>query len=178
MKLRMIVLFGAVAALAACGGPTWKATLSPATEVPAVTGSSGTGSVTVVQDGTKLDISGTYSGLSGPAKSAHIHGPADATMVSNPPKCALTFTEGTPAGSGTLAGECPTADPTVDVEVAKLKELISAGDRASGGDSRVGRHASRGDHGHDELALRRTTPTCGRAPAQEATASSDTLRAP
>src|SRR4051812_45610999 len=110
MKAQSIILFGAVVVLAACGGPAYKATMSPASEVPAGAGSSGTGSVTATVDGTKVDVTGTYSGLSGAAQSAHIHGPADATAVSNPPKCTLQFTEGTPAGSGTIQGECSTTD--------------------------------------------------------------------
>ena len=118
MKVRMIVLFGAVAALAACGGPKWTASLTPGAEVPAVAGSSGTGSVTVTLDGTNLDITGTYSGLTGAAQSAHIHGPAAAT-ANGPVKCALTVTEGTPAGSGTLGGECMTTG-TMAVDVTNL----------------------------------------------------------
>ncbi|HEY8210411.1 MAG TPA: CHRD domain-containing protein [Myxococcaceae bacterium] len=105
MKARMIVLFGAVAALAACGPPTFKATLSGGAEVPALTGIAGTGSVTVTVDGMNVDVTGTYSGLTGAAQSAHLHGPGTAAET-KPNVCTLTVTEGTPAGSGTLAGEC------------------------------------------------------------------------
>src|SRR5262245_35436610 len=106
MKARSIVIFGAVVAVViACGPPTYKATLSGANEVPAVT-SNGSGSVTVTLDGVDIDITGSYMGLSGAASGAHIHGPADAGEVVPAPACPLTFTEGTTAGSGTITGEC------------------------------------------------------------------------
>ena len=72
----------AAALLAACGGgtanqQTFHASLSPNQEVPP-TASAGTGSATVTLDpGTKVaSWSVTYSGLTGPAAAAHIHGPA------------------------------------------------------------------------------------------------------
>ena len=105
MKARMIVLFGAVAALAACGPPTFKATMTGAAEVPALMGIAGTGSATVTVDGANVDVTGTYSGLTGAAQAAHLHGPGTATET-KPNVCTLTITEGTPAGTGTLAGEC------------------------------------------------------------------------
>lgn len=108
MKIQTIVLVAAVLALAACGGTTYKATLSGASEVPAVT-SSGTGTVTITVDGTTLDVTGNYSGLSGAASAAHIHGPADATASAGV-VCALTATEGATTGTGTLSGECPSFD--------------------------------------------------------------------
>jgi hypothetical protein len=54
-----------------------KATLSGASEVPPTT-SAGTGSATATLDTAtgKLIWDVTYSGLTGPAKAAHIHGPA------------------------------------------------------------------------------------------------------
>lgn len=57
---------------------TFKADLKGATEVPA-NSTTGTGSVTVTYDpGTKkLSWNGTYSGLTGPATAAHVHGPAE-----------------------------------------------------------------------------------------------------
>ncbi|HYV43615.1 MAG TPA: CHRD domain-containing protein [Myxococcaceae bacterium] len=100
----MIVSVAAVLALAACGGPTYKATLNGNSEVPAVT-TSATGSFTGTLDGTKLDVTGNYSGLSGAASAAHLHGPADATATASP-VCTLTFTESATAGTGTLGGEC------------------------------------------------------------------------
>ena len=56
----------------------FKATLSGASEVPPTT-STGTGAATVTLDTAtgKLSWDVTYSGLSGPAMAAHIHGPAD-----------------------------------------------------------------------------------------------------
>jgi hypothetical protein len=108
MKIQSIVPFFSLVALVGCGGPSYKATLAGASEVPPVT-SPATGSVTAVLDGTMLDVNGTYKDLSGPAISAHIHGPATATATAGI-FCTLTFTEGTPAGTGTLKGECPNFD--------------------------------------------------------------------
>src|SRR4051812_6361743 len=106
MKLQYIVSVAAILALAACGGPTYKATLNGTSEVPAVT-STATGSFTGTLDGTKLDVTGNYAGLSGAATAAHIHGPSDAAST-GPVICTLTFTESATAGTGTLGGECTT----------------------------------------------------------------------
>jgi hypothetical protein len=56
----------------------FKADLKGATEVPS-NSTSGTGSVTATfdPDSKKLSWNGTYSGLTGPATAAHIHGPAE-----------------------------------------------------------------------------------------------------
>ena len=58
---------------------TFKGALKGASEVPPTT-STGTGTATVTYDaGTKtVTWQGSFSGLSGPATAAHIHGPADA----------------------------------------------------------------------------------------------------
>lgn len=57
---------------------TYKADLKASTEVPP-NSSTGTGSVTVTFDSAtkKISWNGTYSGLTGPATAAHIHGPAE-----------------------------------------------------------------------------------------------------
>ena len=57
---------------------TFKATLSGASEVPPTT-SAGTGAATATLDTAtgKLVWDVTYSGLTGPALAAHIHGPSD-----------------------------------------------------------------------------------------------------
>jgi len=59
---------------------TYTVTLSAASEVPAVAvASDATGTVTVTLNETKkeVSVSGSYSGLTGPAVAAHIHGSAD-----------------------------------------------------------------------------------------------------
>ena len=58
---------------------TFHATMNGASEVPANT-SKGTGTATVMLDTAthKITYDITYSGLSGPATMAHIHGPAEA----------------------------------------------------------------------------------------------------
>src|SRR5262252_3387257 len=105
MKLQSIALFAAVLALAACGGAQYMATLSGANERPTPVTTSGTGSVTATLDGTTLDVSGTFSNLSGAATQAHIHGPADAGSTASV-ACTLTVTPGDAGvGSGTLQGE-------------------------------------------------------------------------
>jgi len=55
----------------------FKASLSGKSEVPA-NAAAGTGSVTATYDSAskKLSWKGSYSGLSGPATAAHLHGPA------------------------------------------------------------------------------------------------------
>jgi hypothetical protein len=57
---------------------TFKADLKGSTEVPP-NSTGGTGSVTVTYDpaSKKLSWNGTYSGLTGPATAAHVHGPAE-----------------------------------------------------------------------------------------------------
>ncbi|HVE84365.1 MAG TPA: CHRD domain-containing protein [Myxococcales bacterium] len=106
MKRQSILMLITAAALVGCGGPMFTATLSGGAEVPAVT-TSATGSATGTLDGTKLDVTGNYSGLSGAATAAHIHGPADATATASV-ACPLTVTESATAGTGTLSGECTT----------------------------------------------------------------------
>jgi hypothetical protein len=59
-------------------GTTYKTTMNGATEVPPTT-STGTGTATVTYDASTKQVtwSGTFTGLTGPATAAHIHGPAD-----------------------------------------------------------------------------------------------------
>jgi CHRD domain len=60
-------------------GAAYKATLSGTTEVPPTT-SSGAGTASVTYDASTKMVTwkGDFSGLSGPATAAHIHGPAEA----------------------------------------------------------------------------------------------------
>jgi len=80
--LRLSVL-GVIALCLASGAAEaetkiFRATLDGASEVPPDT-SAGTGAATATLDTAtgKLSWNVTYSGLTGPAKAAHIHGPAD-----------------------------------------------------------------------------------------------------
>src|SRR5579862_1722847 len=59
-------------------GAAYKATLDGKSEVPPTTGS-GTGTATVTYDPSTKMVTweGSFSGLSGPATAAHIHGPAE-----------------------------------------------------------------------------------------------------
>jgi hypothetical protein len=67
-----------IAGTAQAATQTFKATLSGAAEVPPTTGA-GAGAMTATLDSVtrKLTWDLTYSGLTGPAMAAHIHGPAD-----------------------------------------------------------------------------------------------------
>ena len=60
-------------------GTTYKATMDGKSEVPPTT-STGTGNATVTYDAATKTVTweGQFSGLSGPATAAHIHGPAEA----------------------------------------------------------------------------------------------------
>lgn len=82
MRRFSLVMFATIALLtmSAAGQAAtrvFKATLNGASEVPPTT-SAGTGEATVTLNTATRRISWdvTYSGLSGPAKAAHIHGPA------------------------------------------------------------------------------------------------------
>jgi hypothetical protein len=78
--------------------------MKPSSEVPPNM-TAGSGSATVTLDGDKITWNVTFSGLSGPATAAHIHGPAPAGK--NAGVVIWLSTKGKPAsspltGSGTL----------------------------------------------------------------------------
>jgi hypothetical protein len=89
---------------------TFKGRLSPvpvdATNQAATTG---VGAVTAVLAGTKLSVSGTFSGLQGPATIAQIH--VGVRGISGPAVLDLTVTKAT---SGTLQGELTLTPAQVD----------------------------------------------------------------
>jgi hypothetical protein len=103
-KLTLVLFLALMMILGACNSEesttkTYSATLSGASEVPAVT-TTATGSVTVTIDGSELTLNGTYTGLSAAASGAHIHGPAAAGSNAGV-FLELSFTAAT---SGTLSG--------------------------------------------------------------------------
>jgi hypothetical protein len=105
-----ILILALVPLVHAQGAQTFKARLSPvpvdATNQAATTG---LGAATAVLTGTKLSISGTFSGLQGPATIAQIHiGPRG---ISGPPALDLTVTKAT---SGTLQGDLMLTAAQVD----------------------------------------------------------------
>ena len=105
-----ILILALVPLVHAQGAQTFKARLSPvpvdATNQAATTG---LGAATAVLTGTKLSISGTLSGLQGPATIAQIHiGPRG---ISGPPALDLTVTKAT---SGTLQGDLMLTAAQVD----------------------------------------------------------------
>ena len=92
------------------GAQTFKARLSPV-PVDATTqaATTGLGAVTAVLTGTKLSISGTFSGLQSPATIAQVHvGPKG---IAGPPVLDLTVTKAT---SGTLQGDLTLTSAQVD----------------------------------------------------------------
>lgn len=80
-RLALLLALAAVPAgptsAAAAEGVTFRATLDPASEVPA-TQSKGTGEITATFDPAtkRLSYKGSYSDLTGPVTAAHFHGPA------------------------------------------------------------------------------------------------------
>ncbi|MCA9838148.1 MAG: CHRD domain-containing protein [Trueperaceae bacterium] len=117
LVVALLLSWGLVACSSAPAAQTsFDASLSGGAEVPAVT-TSGTGSATAVLSGNTITVTGTYSGLSGPATAAHIHGPAakDATAGV---VLALTAAEGTTAGSGTLSG----TGTLTDAQITQLRD--------------------------------------------------------
>lgn len=81
--MRTIFLAAAVTAFVAASpafaeSMTFKATLSPQSEVPPHAALKGSGTVSATYDTTtmKLDYKVSYEGLTGPAVAAHFHGPA------------------------------------------------------------------------------------------------------
>ena len=92
------------------GAQTFKARLSPVpVDATNQAGTTGVGAVTAVLTGTRLSISGTFSGLQTPATIAQIHlGPRG---ISGPPLLDLTVTKAT---SGTLQGDLMLTSAQVD----------------------------------------------------------------
>jgi hypothetical protein len=113
---RLFIACVATLSLAACGGATdYTASMSSAAEKPAVVvASTATGSVTV-SVGDKIEVSGSFTGLTANASGAHIHGPVGADGT-GPVWCTLTVPTA-PNGSiegGTGAGSCADKEPTED----------------------------------------------------------------
>jgi hypothetical protein len=113
MKANRLFIAGVAAlSLAACGGGTdYTASLSGGAELPSAVSTTATGTVTVtVSD--KIEVSGSFSGLTANATAAHIHGPAGADGIGDV-YCNLLVPSAT-SGSievGSGAGSC--ADKTV-----------------------------------------------------------------
>lgn len=78
---RILITLIAASMLAACApmnsGTSFGATLSGANERPTPVQTAAVGAVTATLDGMTLNLSVSFSGLSGNAAAGHIHGPAD-----------------------------------------------------------------------------------------------------
>ena len=110
--IAITIIVALTALVYAQGAQTFKARLSPV-PVDAVNqaGTTGVGAVTAVLTGTRLTISGTFSGLQTPATMAQVHiGPKG---ISGPPVLDLTVTV-TRATSGTLRGDVMLTSAQVD----------------------------------------------------------------
>ena len=113
MKRFGLVLLAGVTAftLAACGGQSggledsFTATLTTGAEIPApeVGTATPTGAVsaTLSADSDTLSVSGTFSGLTGPAQAAHVH--VGDTGATGGVVCTLTIDNDT---SGNISGDC------------------------------------------------------------------------
>jgi hypothetical protein len=113
MKKLLLGLGLGILVFAACNTtpalPTYKATLSGAAEKPTAVTTAGTGDVTATLEGTTLTLKINFSGLSGVATGAHVHGPAEESGVANPPICLFNdkIVAGATAGSGSITATCP-----------------------------------------------------------------------
>ena len=104
--------------------PTYAATLSGASEVPAKT-VTGTGTATIVKtDASTYTYTIVYNGLSGTLTGGHIHGPA-AVGVNAPVIVPFPNATGA-AGSGTLSGTF-TATNTTAITNDSLDVLLKSG---------------------------------------------------
>ena len=111
MNKLLLALGLGIVVFAACSTtptlPTYKATLNGASEKPTANASTGTGTATATLDGTTLALKIDFSGLTGAATKAHIHGPADETGAAG---VVCDFTDkiaaGATAGTGSINATC------------------------------------------------------------------------
>jgi len=102
--------------------PTFGTTMNGAGEVPAKA-VAGTGTATIVKNGTTYTYTITYSGMSGPLNGAHIHGPAGTgvnTVVIVP------FDVTNAGAAGTLTGTF-TSTNNVNISTDSLDKLMTSG---------------------------------------------------
>jgi hypothetical protein len=102
-------MLAATASLTMAQEAKFKADLTGAQEVPPVTNTQGKGSATITFDSPakRLSWNVTYSGLSGPATAAHIHGPAE------PGKTAPPYIPFQNAGVSPITGSATLTDAQV-----------------------------------------------------------------
>jgi hypothetical protein len=135
---RLFIACVASLSLAACGGGTeLKAVLSGAAEKPTAVTTNASGNATVTLEDKKLKVEGNFTGLSGNATAAHIHGPADENGTAGP-LCNLnvptatsgTITEGT--GAGTCGDMTLTDAQIADFEAGRTYVNIHTGANPAG----------------------------------------------
>jgi hypothetical protein len=104
-----------VLAVAAQGGKTYKARLSPVPITTAMASTvAGLGSATATLAGSKLTVTGTYEGLRSPATIVQVH--RAPRGIRGPVVFDLKATNGTPNTSGTISG-------TVELTPAQVTDL-------------------------------------------------------
>jgi CHRD domain len=109
------------------------ASLNGASEIPAVTDTTGSGFGTFSLEGNKLTFNVTYSGLSGVATLAHIHGPAPSTGSAAPMVDMAPFSVGAFGTSGTIAGTTTLTDSqAADLKSGKTYFNIHTGAHGGG----------------------------------------------
>ena len=92
------------------GPPTFVTSLNGASEVPAKA-VAGTGTATIVKNGSTYTYTIPYAGMTGPLIGAHIHGPASTTTIADP---IVPFSVTGAGASGTLTGTfSSTNTPTI-----------------------------------------------------------------
>ena len=142
MKKILLALGLGILIFAACNTtpavPTYKATLSGAAEKPTAVVTAGTGDVIATLNGTTLTVKINFSGLTGAAAAAHIHGPADEAGTAGV-LCdfAGKIVAGATAGTGSIDATCA-LDGSVkpDLTVANLdagKFYVNIHTAANGG---------------------------------------------
>ena len=126
VKTRFLAFVPAAILAAACGGSsggatTFSATMAGSNEVPATT-STATGSATYTINGTTVNYTITYSGLSGPPTASHIH--VGATTAAG--AVVVPFTGLPTTASGTWSGSFTQADikPQTNPPVTTLVDLL------------------------------------------------------
>ena len=108
--LTAVTILALTSVVSAQRGQAFKARLSPApVDATNQAATTGVGAVTAVLTDTKLSVTGTFSGLQGPATIAQVHiGPRG---ISGPAALDLTVTKAT---SGTVQGELTLTAAQVD----------------------------------------------------------------
>jgi hypothetical protein len=123
---QMILVVVLALGLVACGSTSTTKTYTTTLKAASGITSSGTGTVTATLDGTKLTVTGNFSGLAQVANNSHIHG-ADGKPIFN-----LTFPAAT---SGNLSGSGDLTDAQIaDLDAGKLYANVHSAQAGGAGE--------------------------------------------